>query len=458
MKSKIISLLKEIKIKNDRLSIGFLGIGTTNRAILDIITSSGIDAEIRLRQSSGSDLDEWRNRGVRLFTDERERVAIDEDVLFVSPSVRRENLPLSGTTLVITDTDLFFSDDPDGCFLITGSDGKSTTTTLVAELLREDHERLFVGGNLGTPVARCDLSVSDTYVLELSSFNLRYLTPASRRAVITNITPNHLNWHADYDEYVEAKRNIIKRSAEPIVNVDTEPCAKIAKEQPLFAVCSSMLTHKELIARYRAEHTVTVDNGIALDGSRLLDLGDIYQRQAHTPENLASAVAMTIGLVNRERIRKVAASFRGLEHRCECFLSRDGIDYVNSSIDTTPSRTSATLKGLYKRVKIILGGRGKGLPLSPLRDALASYADEIAMYGDIADEISDFIEKDPILSAIPHASFTHLGEAIDHLLKGIKSGDTLLLSPAATSYGEFRDFEERGSYFKSYIAQNCSKI
>ena len=458
MKSKIISLLKEIKIRNDRLSIGFLGIGSTNRAILDIITSSGIDTEIRLRQSRGLEADEWKNLGVRLFTAERELSDIDEDLLFVSPSVRREALCVSKNTIVVSDTDLFFSENHDGCFLVTGSDGKSTTTTLVAELLRENHENLFVGGNLGTPVATCNLSATDIFVLELSSFNLRYVAPTSQRAIITNITPNHLNWHADYNEYIETKQNILRRSAEPIVNVDTRPCARIAEEQPLFAVCSSIFSHKELIARYRAEHTVTVNSGIFLDGEKLIDIADICQNQPHCLENLASAVAMTIRHVRRERIREIAKSFRGLPHRCEHFLSVDGIDFINSSIDTSPSRTIATLRGLGKRVKLILGGKGKGLPLSPLRDALASYAEEITIYGDIKDEILDFIERDPTLRAIPHATFTSLSEAIDHLLKDIRTGETLLLSPAATSYGEFTSFEDRGEFFKSYIANKYKKI
>ena len=458
MKSKIISLLNDVRKQRNGLKIGFLGVGKTNRAILDVITDSGIDAEIRLRQSRDSGLDEWRDRKVRLFTRELELSDIDEDVLFVSPSVRREALPLGSSTLVISDTDLFFADDHDGCFLITGSDGKSTTTTIVAELLREKDQDLFAGGNLGTPLARCDLSTTNTFALELSSFNLRYVTPASRRAVITNVTPNHLNWHADYNEYIEAKRSILLRSAEPIVNVDTPPCSKIAEGQPLFAVCSSLRTHKELLARYCAEHTVTVDNGILLDGERIVELGDICLKSPHSLENLASAAAMTTGLVSLERIREVAKGFRGLEHRCECFLRRDGVDYVNSSIDTTPSRTKATLKGLERRVKIILGGRGKGLSLSPLTDALASYADEIAIYGDIADELVDFIESDPSLRAIPHMAFASLKGAIDHLLSGIKSGDTLLLSPAATSYGEFSSFEERGEFFKSYVTKNRPKI
>lgn len=458
MKSKIISLLKDVKTRGDRLTVGFLGIGKTNRAILDIIFGSGIDAEVRLRQSRDLLADEWKALGARFFTAERELSDIDEDLLFVSPSVRREALPVSKSTVVVSDTDLFFSGDPDGCFLITGSDGKSTTTTLVAELLKEEYPDLFVGGNLGTPVARCDTSSADAFVLELSSFNLRYVTPSSRRAIITNITPNHLNWHADYAEYIEAKRNILGRSAEPIVSVDTPPCAKIAEEYPLFAVCSSLMSHGELVKRYCAEHTVTVNNGILLDGEKLLDIEDVYLKQPHGLENLASAVAMTIGRVSRERIREIAKGFRGLDHRCERFLSINGIDFINSSIDTTPSRTGATLRGLGRRVKLILGGRGKGLPLSPLKDALASYADEIAIYGEIGDEIVDFIEEDTALRSIPHAAFSTLREATDHLLKALRSGDTLLLSPAATSYGDFASFEERGEFFKSYITNKYAKI
>ena len=337
MKDEITSYIKESSLEKENLTVGLMGIGKTNLAILEILLRSDAVSEIRLRQQNGTSLHRFlTDRRVTILDAEHEKSNISEDILFVSPSVRREDLNIGESTVVISDTDLFFKKKRKNCFLISGSDGKSTTTTLIGELLKERFPTLFVGGNLGVPLADCDVKATDAFVIEMSSFSLRYSTPHSRRAVITSITPNHLDWHADYEEYVEAKKNVIKRSDEPIVNVDTADCEVIAKGLPLFAVCSSTHTFADLKDGFKAEQFVTVEDGLYLNGEKILDADNIRMQEGHNLSNLVSAVAMTRDFVTRDMLCEVARNFRGLEHRCERFLNADGISFIDSSIDTTP--------------------------------------------------------------------------------------------------------------------------
>lgn len=459
MKNRIISLLHRITPKKRRPTVGFLGLGKTNLAILNTLISSDIEADVRIRHRDRKALVGWEScPSVTLFHTDEELIGIDEDVLFASPSVRRENLITDSGTLVTSDTDIFFEQARDNLFLISGSSGKSTVTTLVSKMLSMYYPRLFTGGNLGTPIAECVLDNTDAVALELSSFNLQYITPASHRAIITNITPNHLDWHKDFTEYAMAKKNLLFRCDEPIINVDTPECARIAKNFPLFAVCSSSLTHAEIVKLYRTEHTVTVDDGIFVDGDKLLRLEDISQGQGHNLANLAGAIAMTLEVADASCVLDVARGFHGLEHRCEHFLTCGGVDFINSSIDTTPERTRATLEGLGKKVNILLGGRGKGLPLNPLCKPLSRYAKKIAIYGEMGTELTELIENNAELQKIEHSRFSRFCDALDYLTEGLEGGDTVILSPAATSYGEFSSYVERGELFKEIIRQKCEKI
>ena len=452
MKKRILSLIGRIAAERGVARVCLYGYGVTNRAILDILKDeTSVELSVLHKQRVG--LPDGIAQAIIGSSDR-----LDYDIIFASPSVRRESLVTGERTLVTSDTDLFFGGNPDECFLVSGSSGKSTVTTLTAELLRPRYPRAFVGGNLGTPPAKCDLAATRGAVIELSSFQLRYITPRSKRAIITNITPNHLDWHSDYDEYVAAKKGLLTKCDEPIINVDTPSCAEIAAQAPLFAVCSSRLSHRELTSRYRAEHTVTADDGILIDGERILGPDGVLLKGAHNLDNLASAVAMTLGMVNTERIREVAESFRGLEHRCEHFLTADGTDFINSSIDTTPERTKATLEAYDRPVRILLGGRGKGLSPEPLREPLRRYARRISIYGEIGEELLELIESDAELRRIPHSRFTRFTDALEYLMQGLEYGDAVILSPAATSYGEFISYAERGAHFKELIRKRYEKI
>ncbi len=367
-----------------------------------------------------------------------------------SPSVRRERLTIPDHTVLLTDYDLLFDYKPKSLFLVSGSDGKSTTVSLASLLLSPTFPDIFTGGNIGIPLWKADRNNS-AFLLELSSFTLRYTRPRGGRALLTNVTPNHLDWHSSLSEYEETKLGMILSADEPILNLSDPVSERAARDIASFCLISADMMRDEILSKYKTEHTVTFADGyIRLDGEKILSTKDVKRQERHNLLNLASAIAISIGYTDKARIIEVSKSFSGLSERCES-LVLDGITYVSSSIDTTPERTRTTLSGLGKRVRIILGGRGKGLPLHPLKDVLIKYAERIAVYGEIRNEIISFIESDKDLSLISHRAFADFDSALDYASEGASSGDTVLLSPAATGYGEFRDYKERGEHFKKYV-------
>lgn len=455
MQTRIREYLKEVSRKLERpLRVCLLGYGTTNRAVLDIISGTDVCKEITIRQDRK--IHDTPPGKVRFIT-ESIFDGIYEDVVFASPSFRRDKISFPQSCTVTSDTEIFFSERRNNTFLISGSDGKSTVTTLTSLLLSPTFPDLFTGGNLGRPIAEASLQ-SDAFVIELSSFNLMYSTPKSNRAILTNVTPNHLDWHRDLSEYEECKGKLIRSADEAVLPLSCPFNECLAKKLRSFALISTRHSHKELSETYDTKHTVTLKDGeILIDGEEFLSVSLVRRKERHNLENLMSAIAMSFGYASKERIREVAENFNGLEHRCERF-SLNGVEYVNSSIDTTPARTRATLNSLNVPVSIILGGRGKGLPLDPLKEPLLRYAKKISVYGEIADEICRWICKDDALSRIPCAKFKTLREALDYADCDIKHGEAVLLSPAATAYGEFKDFTERGRIFKDYLYKKHQKI
>lgn len=441
-------LINAEKQRGRTLKISLLGYGITNQAILGAIRSSGIYAEIKIR--TYSKICDTPPCDVEIIYGEDAFEGIDEDILFASPSVRRERLCIPEKTIVTSDTDLFFDEGHSNLFLVSGSDGKSTVTTLTSFLLFPTFPTLFTGGNIGTPTILADLR-ADAHLLELSSFNLRYCTPKGGRALLTNVRPNHLNWHTTLHEYEACKAQLIRSADEAILTLSCPFNMELAKSIDAYALVSMNSTDKELRQRYSVKHTVTAENGvICLDGSGILPICSLKRRETHNVENFMSAIALTIGFVPNGRIAEVGTSFKGLEHRCEHIALR-GVDYVNSSIDTTPDRTRATLEGLDRRVTLLVGGRGKGLSFDPMKDTLIKYADRIVAYGEISKEICEWLDTDPALSKIPHVRFEVFTDALEYADGCVTKGDTLLLSPAATAYGEFKSFAERGRIFKEYL-------
>ena len=354
--------------------------------------------------------------------------------------------------MLTSDCELFFQGTKKRCICISGSDGKSTTTALSARLLSTKFDTVHAVGNIGIPFATVGETDDAIYVCELSSFNLRYFTPPSERCLLTNITPNHLDWHKDFDEYMAAKLGIADRSEQVALNADSAECMRLADKRRPFAVFSSKRCHRELVADYAPCHTVSLcRDSILLDGDAVARVKNIRLSSPHDLMNAMGAIALCAELCDRCVIEEVLHDFTGLPHRCALIAEMNGAMYIDSSIDTTPSRTAATLSAISRPVHIILGGRGKGLSLEPMRDAIARIVKRISIYSEARADIEAWLDSYAELKDIPRASFFTFEEAVMYASRDVPGGTAVLLSPAHTAYGEFRDYAERGDAFAEIV-------
>lgn len=446
--------LRELESKLGKIpKIGFFGAGVSNLALLSEAVALGYRTVMRSDGEIAREVRGGALSGVPILTGADALSGIDEDVLILSPSIRREArqellIAAERGVRLTSDAELFFLDQPSGVYAVSGSDGKSTTATLAHALLSKKHPRAELVGNIGVPF--CRAARADAYVAELSSFQLRYLKPAVEAAIITSISKNHLDWHRDFDEYVEVKLSLAEGAGRLVLPADDAICRGVLEKREVYAVYSARLCYTELKRLCRAELYLTCEDGVIYtNGAPLVAVSELGRREWYNVLNLMGAICLTWGECEREHVLSVGRSFRGLSHRCEAFLRTDEKEYVNSSIDTSPARTAATLLALDRPVSIILGGRGKHLPLGECLFALEKYAVRIALYGEAGEEYLPELTRFGICSRVPVMLFPDFRGAVD--FADLEASGTVLLSPAATGYGEFRDYKERGEVFKKYI-------
>ena len=437
-------------------SIGFFGVGKTTLALVNLLKKWNTCAKITLRSEqyvNRSALPEGIN--ARILDGARAFDSPYEELLVCSPSVRRERRELSpfivsGTHLT-SDCELFFEICNKPTLAVTGSDGKSTTVTLAHKILTSAGSSSMLIGNIGVPMLPT-VGCSDTYVCELSSFNLHYLKASFKRAAVTNITPNHLNFHGTMEEYTEAKLSLLRSADEPIVFDDAGVLSDYAKASPVYAICSYTRDWRELSKSYGAEVIYTVSGGYIMRcGERLIPISAFASPSENLIKNFAVAAALTEGLCGAEDLMRVAGEFSGLPHRAECFLRVDGKEFVDSSIDTSPARSVTTIKAQSRPTVVMLGGRGKGVSYAPLREALIGRARLAVLFGE-----DRLLIKEAIGDSVPCISVEGFIEGVECALSVLGEGEVLLLSPAATSYDEFSSFEERGNLFKKIITEHYS--
>ena len=430
--------------------IGIVGLGRSNRALLPLLPK-----DARLTLYSDAEIGDVPDNFTRVRCGVGALSDIDEEVLILSPSVRRERREIARAIArgvgVTSDCELFFENVKAPVIAVSGSDGKSTTATLTHMMLEASGVRSRLIGNIGVPMTPSPGGECDVYVAELSSFMLHYLHPVLYRAGLTNLTPNHLDWHSSYDEYVAAKLGIYENAGGRVAFIGSREINRYIRERGAFGIACCGLSYEAARLLYSAEHYVTLEGGyILLDGARLVHREEIRARGEHAVKNFMCAVALTAEHTDRDAMRRVAGSFTGLAHRCETVAVQDGIEYVDSSIDTTPARCAETLRSLDRRVVLILGGRSKGLPYEPLVKAAEKYVRRAVIYGEAREEIYAALSATVQCEVVPD-----LRGALLRAAECAECGETVLLSPAATSYDAFSSFEERGEKFKEIIAECC---
>ncbi len=355
--------------------------------------------------------------------------------------------------IVTTEIELFMKMCPCQIIGITGSDGKTTTTTLIYEILKNAGYNTYVGGNIGTPLFTKlkEIRPDDKVVLELSSFQLMGMDVSPDISVITNISPNHLNVHKDYEEYIDSKKNIFKYQNENsilVLNYDdkiTKDCSKEAKGKVIFISSKQKLNNGFFVEEKMIKNSV--------DGLRkhIVDTIDLVLRGTHNYENICSALAATSTLVDQNVAVNIIKKFKGVEHRLEFVKEIDGVKWYNDSASTTPTRLVSALNAFDEDIVLIAGGADKNLDYTPVAKPILDKVTTLILMGQTAEKIFNSVKQEEEIrkKEIPIYMAKNLQEAVNLAKKHAKQ--IVLFSPASTSFDMFKDMYERGRIFKDIV-------
>ena len=435
-----------------------IGVGVSNRPLIELLLSHGISVTACDRKESlGEYGEDLGRRGVRLRLGGAYLRDLDEDVIFRTPGMRPDLPELTaaaarGSTLT-SEMEVFFDVCPCRILAVTGSDGKTTTTTIIAKLLELAGNQVHLGGNIGHPLLAeaGGMEPEDWAVLELSSFQLMTMRKSPSIAVVTNISPNHLDVHKDYAEYIAAKENIFlhqKPSDLAILNADNAVTAEEAGRVPGHHRLFSRRWEVEEGVFLRGEEIVSRKNGVE---RTVLSLSDIRLPGVHNVENYMAAIAAVDGLVPDGIIRDFAREFAGVEHRIELIRTRNGVRWYNDSIASSPSRTIAGLNSFPEKVILIAGGKDKGIRYDELGPVINDHVKCLILCGATAGVIRQATETAENFHGLPIVETEDYQQAVFFADREAKSGDVVILSPASTSFDRFANFMERGRVFKELV-------
>ena len=441
-------------------TVAVIGIGVSNQPLIQLLLSRNISVtacDKKSREALGPLAEELEKGGCRLRLGEDYLQGLDQDVIFRTPGMRPDLPELTAAvergSLLTSEMEVFFEVCPCTKIAVTGSDGKTTTTTIIAELLRAAGKTVHLGGNIGHPLLAetGGMEPEDIAVLELSSFQLMTMTHSPHIAVVTNLAPNHLDVHRDFAEYLSAKENIFThQKAEDIAvfNADNDVTLEESGRVPGRARLFSRQRELEDGVFLRDSAIVCRRGGVERE---VLRLSGIKLPGVHNVENYMAAIAAVDGLVPDEIIRKFAAEFGGVEHRIELVRELNGVRYYNDSIASSPSRTIAGLRSFDQKIILIAGGKDKGIPYDALGPEVNEHVKLLILCGATAEVIRRAVERAENYSELEIAEVSDYQEAVSLAQSRAKEGDVVMLSPASTSFDRFANFMERGRVFKEIV-------
>jgi len=445
-------VLKEYASEYKNKTVGFVGMGVSNLPVLKLFLSAGANCVVRDKNdlSSRDFYPELASNGVEFITGDGYLDNITESLLFLSPAVRPDlegiNKARANGTRVTSEMEEFFRLCPCKKIAVTGSDGKTTTTTLIAELLKAQGYKAWLGGNIGVNLFATldDISIDDFAVIELSSFQLMKLSQSPDIAVVTNVAPNHLDWHKDMNEYVEAKKRIFAFQSENAITVlnldDTYAKAFTEEAKGKIRTISGNTDNGDIY--FTEEGIFSKNDGLLVDDYDIRIVG------RHNRYNYSAAYSAVKDYVSCETLKKVASEFGGVEHRIEFVREINGVKYYNSSIDSSPSRTTACINAFKTPVIAICGGYDKNIPYEPLGELFKNKVKYAVLCGATANKIAD------VLKNVGYDNFeivTDFNEAVKIASENAVAGDNVVLTPASASFDMFKNFAERGNCFKNIV-------
>ena len=444
--------------------IAFCGVGVTNTPMIEMFLKKGFDVTVcdkRDMEKLGETGENLKAQGAKMKLGESYLKNIDADIIFRTPGMRffipeLDEYRKNGK-VVTSEMELFFELCEGKTIAITGSNGKTTTTTIISKLLEKQGKRVYLGGNIGAALMPYidEITPDDFVVVELSSFQLISMHQSPDIAVLTNITPNHLDMHKDMDEYVNAKKNIFQHQnafSRTILNADCPIVSKFGDE-----VRGTLMYFSRKEKPYNGAYATEdgdiffVKNG---EEKYVMNKKDIKIPGWHNVENYMAAICATADYVDFDTVKSIAESFGGVEHRAEFVRELDGVKYYNDSIATTPSRTICGTLSMYdQKIIMIAGGYDKLIPFDDLGPVVCDKVKAIVLMGVTAPKIEksildapNYSENNPI---IRHVS--SLEEAVNVCRELAENGDIVSLCPACASFDMFPNYETRGEMFKDYV-------
>lgn len=451
-------------ITNKRIAI--IGLGISNIPLIDyflkynaILTVFDNRPKEKIDEEIINKLD---NVNIKYFFGENSLKNLKNfDYIFRSPSCRPD-LPeivkeVENGAILTSEIEKVLELTPSTTIGITGSDGKTTTTTLIYNILKSNGYKCFLGGNIGIPLFTkiSEMKPEDMVVLELSSFQLMDLKISPNIAVVTNISPNHLNVHKDYQEYIDSKKNIFLHQKENellVINYDndiTKDFYKDAKGKVRYFSSIDNLDNGVIFDR--TDKIVKICN----DGIRkhFVRQKNMKLRGIHNCENIAAAISATLNYINEDKTRQTIENFSGVEHRLEYITDINNIKWYNDSIGTSPTRTIAGLNAFDEKIVLIAGGYDKHLDYSPIAEPIIKNVSKLILMGQTADKIETAVieELKKENKNIPIYKCKTLEETVIRAKEVTVEGEVVLFSPASASFDLFKNFEERGKKFKELV-------
>ena len=450
-------------LKGKRVCV--IGLGISNRPLVKMLLERGIPVECRdrtPREKLLPEVLELERQGAKLTLGDDYLERIEADVVFRTPGLNAfcpQLMALREKGCVVTsEMEAFFAVCPCTIFGVTGSDGKTTTTTLIAKLLEGAGKTVYCGGNIGTPLLPLaeKMQRDDVAVVELSSFQLMGMTQSPHVAVVTNLSPNHLDIHKDIEEYVTAKDNIYLHQTDAdtvVLNLDNEITNSFVPKAKGNVMQFSRVSRPEKGYYLRNDGMICRVDGAA--ETEIFPADEILIPGVHNIENYMAAFCAVDGLVPVSVMEQLAKNFGGVSHRIELVRVKDGVKYYDSSIDSSPNRTRAALRSFHQKVIMVAGGKDKGIGYDDLGPDLQAHVKLLVLTGMTAGKIRAAAEKAPGYDGTnpEMIDVEEFDDAIRTAAARAKEGDVVILSPASTSFDRFRNFEERGDRFKKVVME-----
>ncbi len=454
--------MTDYKTYFDRLKgkkVGVFGIGISNTPLIHMLKDAGAivyAGDKRTREALKDTADALEKKGVKLVLDTEFPENMQGEIIFRTPGIRPDIPKLTelknAGSRITSEMEVFFELCPADIYAVTGSDGKTTTTTLVYEILKKEGYTCHLGGNIGKPLLPeiAQIRPTDKVVLELSSFQLQTFVKSPKRAVITNLSPNHLNWHTDMQEYIQAKTNIYTHGATRLVtNADNEITAALAQT----ADVPELYTFSRKPGTNAPLHLE--DGWICFKDQKIVDTGEILLPGVHNIENYMAAIGMVWTDVSAESIAYVAKHFGKIPHRIEFTREVRGVRYYNDSIATSPTRAMAGLNSFDHKVIVIAGGYDKNIPFDSMGETVVKKVKKLVLLGKTAPKIRAAVEQAKgYTKGNPEiVEVNTMQEAVLAASKDAVPGDAVLLCPACASFDMYENFEARGNHFKQLVME-----